>query len=240
MHPNPTNKLVRIHSTHSWCWDKPRAPLDSLDLPQPEFGGSHHLHPYSIFCVHPRHPHSNGFLSRDSQDGIPKLPQFGLPRLWKLIIPSSNLRLKWSLKQTCSSPQELLNGVSHFTCTHRGRVDSWLLVVESQTASLTPNPSFDHNLCYRCPNDSCEAILDIYTLRPFQQYTEHLNARFFDPYHRVLNFRESRRTPRSHFRECEWRPHTSLKVGLQQSHISLKSCVRMQFGRFRNNITYQK
>ncbi len=52
--------------------------------------------------------------------------------------------------------------MSHSTCTHRGRVDSQLLVVGSQTASLTPGPSFDHNLCCKCPNGSCEAILDIY------------------------------------------------------------------------------
>jgi hypothetical protein len=113
------------------------------------------------------------------------------------------------------------------TCTHRYQVDSQLLVVGSQIASLTSNPSFNHNLCCRCPNGSCEAILDIYTLRPFQQYKEHLNARCFDPCDRVLSFWESRkipkshfreswRTPKSHFRECEWRPHTSLKVGLRQ------------------------
>jgi hypothetical protein len=41
-------------------------------------------------------------------------------------------------------------------------------VVGSQTASLTPNPSFAHNLGCKCPNGSCEAILDIYTSRPFQ------------------------------------------------------------------------
>jgi len=79
---------------------------------------------------------------------------------------------------------------------------------------LTPGLSFDHNLCYRCPNGSCEAILDIYTSRPFQRYKERLNARCFDPCNRALSFWESRRTPKSHFRECEWRPHTSLKVGL--------------------------
>jgi hypothetical protein len=119
------------------------------------------------------------------------------------------------LKQTCSSPRELFNGVLHSTCTHQDQVDSRLLVVGSQTANLTPGPSFNHNLCCICPNGSCEAILDIYTSRPFQQYKEHLKARCFDPYNRTLSFQESRRTPKSHFRECEWRPHTSLKVGLR-------------------------
>ncbi len=108
--------------------------------------------------------------------------------------------------------------MSKSTCTHRVRVDSRLLVVGSQIASLTPGPSFDHNLCYKCSNDSCKAILDIYTSRPFQRYKEHLKARCFDPCNRTLNCWESQRTLKSHFWECEWRPHTSLKVGLR--HIS--------------------
>jgi hypothetical protein len=69
--------------------------------------------------------------------------------------------LGWGLKQTCSSRRELSNGVPHFTYTHRGWVDSWLLVVGSQTASLTPGLSFCHNLCCICPNGSCEPIFDI-------------------------------------------------------------------------------
>jgi hypothetical protein len=172
---------------------------DSLDSPQPGLEGSHHLPPYSILYASPQHLHPNGFLSRDSQGGVPKLSRFGLPGLWELITPSSNLRLRRGLKQTCSSPQELSNGVSHSTCTHQGRVDSWLLVVESQTASLTPGLSFDHNLCCRCQNSTCEAIFDIYTSRHFQLYKEHLKARCFDPWNWALNFRESRRTPSSHF-----------------------------------------
>ncbi len=129
---------------------------------------------------------------------------------------SPELRSGWSLKKTCSSPRELSNGVLHSTYTHRGRVDSRLLVIGSQTASLTPGPSFTHNLCYGCPNGPCEAIFDMYASRPFQRYKEHLKARCFDACNRVLSFRESRRTPKSPFRECEWRPHNSLKVGLRQ------------------------
>ncbi len=105
--------------------------------------------------------------------------------------------------------------MSHSTCTHQGWVNSRLLVVGSQTVSLTPGLSFDHNPCYICPNDSCEVILDIYTSRPFQRYKEHFNARCFDPCNRIISFWKSRRTPKSHFRECEWRLHTSLKVGLR-------------------------
>jgi hypothetical protein len=58
----------------------------------------------------------------------------------------------------------------HATCTQGNRVESRLLVVGSQIANLTPDPSFDHNLCFRCPNGSCEHILDIYIPRAFQWY----------------------------------------------------------------------
>jgi hypothetical protein len=172
LHPNPTNKLVRIHSAPFWCWDKPRATLDSLDSPRPELGGSHHLPPYSIFFSSPSHLYPNGYFSRHSQSGVPKLSRFGLPGLWTLITPRPKLRSGRGLNQSCSSPPELSNDVSHFTCTHRNRVET------------------------------------IYTSRPFQ--------RCFDPCNRTLSFRESRRTPKSHFQECEWRPHNSLKVGLRQ------------------------
>jgi len=215
LHPNLTNKLVRIHSAPFWCWDKPRANLDSLDSPRPGLGGSHHLPPYSILYSSPPDLHPNGSFSWDSQSGVLKLSRFGLPGLWTLITPRPKLGLGQGLNQSCSSLQELSNDVLYFTCTHWNWVDSWLLVVGSQTANLTPSPSFDHNLCWKCPNGSCEAILDIYTSRPFQRFIERSNARCFDPCNCALRFRESWRTPESHFRECEWRPHNSLKVGLR-------------------------
>jgi hypothetical protein len=71
-------------------------------------------------------------------------------------------------------------------------------------ASLTPGPSFAHNLGCRCANQECEGILDIYTSRPFQWYKEHVKARCFGLPNRLLSFRESRRTPNSHFREWEF------------------------------------
>ncbi len=134
----------------------------------PDLGGNHHLPPYGILCSSPPHLHPNGSFSRDSQNGVPKLFRFGLLGLWTLITSRPELGSGQGLNQTCSSPRELFNGVSHSPCTHRNQVDSPLLVVGSQIASLTPGPSFDHNLCCRCPNGSCKAILDIYTSRPFQ------------------------------------------------------------------------
>jgi hypothetical protein len=98
--------------------------------------------------------------------------------------------------------------MSHSCCRRREEVDSRLLVVGSQTANLTPAPSFAHNLVYIRPNDSCKAILDIYTSRPFQWHKEQSNARIFDPWNWALNFRESWETPTSHFQECGLHPHT--------------------------------
>ncbi len=190
--------------------------LDSQDSPRPEFGGSHHLPRYSILCTSPRHLHPNGFLSQDSQGGVLKLFRFRLPILCELITICSNLRLGWGLKQTCNFPWEVSNGVLHSTYTHRGRVYSWLLVVGSQIVDLTPAPSFCHNLCCICPNGSYEAIFDIYTSISFQWYKDCFKARCFGPYNWTLKIRESRKTPKSPFRECECHPHTLPKVLLWQ------------------------
>jgi len=133
LHQNLTHKWVRTHSAPFWCWDKPRANLDPLDSPRPGLGGSRHLPPYSILCSSPWDLHPNGSFSQDSQSGVPKLSRFGLPGLWTLITPRPKLGSGRGLNQSCSSPQELSNGVSHFTYTHGNRVDSQLLVVGSQT-----------------------------------------------------------------------------------------------------------
>jgi hypothetical protein len=100
----------------------------------------------------------------------------------------------------------------HAACTKENWVESRFLVVGSQIASLTPSPSFAHNLCCRSPNGSCKAIFDIYASRPFLK-KKHFKARCFDTCNRVLSFRKSRRTPKSPFRECECHPHTPSKWG---------------------------
>jgi hypothetical protein len=89
---------------------------------------------------------------------------------------------------------ELSNGMSYATCTQGNRVNSWLLMVESQTANLILDPFFGHNLCFKCPNGSCEPILDIY-VSSFQWYKKILEPLGFDPCNRFLNIRESTRTP---------------------------------------------
>jgi hypothetical protein len=98
----------------------------------------------------------------------PEIVPVGVLGLWDFIAPRLDLRLGRGLNQSCNLQRELSNAMLHSQSARRERVDSRLLVVESQTASLTPGPSFAHNLGSRCPNDQCEAIFDIYVSRPFQ------------------------------------------------------------------------
>jgi hypothetical protein len=142
--------------------------LDTHDTPRPGLEGSHHLPSYSILCSFARRLHPNGSFSWDSQGGVPTLSRFGLPRLWASITSRPKLGLGRGSNQSCSSPQELCNAMSHTIIGRQEEVDSRLLVVGSQIASLTFGPSFVHNLGCRCPNGQYEVSLDIYTSRPFQ------------------------------------------------------------------------
>jgi len=134
---------------------------DTQDSPWPGLGGSHHLPFYNILCTSPQGPHPNGFLSQDSQVGVLKSPKLGLPRLWSPITLRADLGSRCGLKQSCSPHQNLSNGMSHVICKQVNRVDSRLFMVGSQIGNLTPGPSFGHNLCFRCPNEQCEPILNI-------------------------------------------------------------------------------
>jgi len=127
--------------------------------------------------------------------GVSKLPKLGFPWLWSPIILCVDLRLRWGLKQSCSPCWDLFSSMLHTICTQRNRVDSRLLVVRSQIANLTPNLSFGHNFCFKCPNGSCEPILDIYVSIAFQWYKELFEPLGFDPCDRSLNIRESTMIP---------------------------------------------
>jgi hypothetical protein len=85
--------------------------------------------------------------------------------------------------------------MSHATCMQGNRGDPRLLVVKSQIVKLTLGPSFGHNLCLECPNESYEPILNIYVVRTFQWYKEPLNPMGFDPCNWSLKIRESIGTP---------------------------------------------
>jgi len=125
----------------------------------------------------------------------PEIVPVGLPKLWTAIAPRPKLGLGRVLNQSCTSRREFSNSMSHSQFGLREEVDSWLLVVGSRIANLTPGPSFAHNLGYRCPNGQCKAIFDIYVSRPFQRHQERFNARCFGPCCWALNIQESRWTP---------------------------------------------
>jgi hypothetical protein len=123
--------------------------------------------------------------------GVPKLPKLGLLRLWEPITLHANLRLRWGLKKSCSPRWKLSNGMSNATYTQGSRVDSRLLVNGSQTANLTLDLSFGHNLCFRCSNESCEPISDIYISIDFQWCKQLINPLGFDPCNCSLKIQES-------------------------------------------------
>jgi hypothetical protein len=163
MHTNHTKWLV-----HSWSTFGARTSHGQhghTRLTTARTWGSHHLPPYSTLCSSRRRWHPNGYFSRDSRVGVPKLSRVGVPGLWTPISLDCRVRSQRDLKQSCSPHQDLSNAVSHSQIGCREEVDSRLLVVGSQNwrtpGSSTPGPSFGHNLCFRCPNEQCEPILDI-------------------------------------------------------------------------------
>jgi hypothetical protein len=127
--------------------------------------------------------------------GNPKIPKVGTPATLRPIKLSANLQLRCNLKQSCIPSWDLFNGMSHATCTQGNQGDSWLLMVRSQIANLTFDPSFGHNLCLKCPNGSCKSTFDIYVPRNFQWYKEIFNQMGFDPCNCSLKIQESIETP---------------------------------------------
>jgi hypothetical protein len=151
--------------------------------------------------------------------GTPEIFPMGLPELWTTITLDCRVGSRRGLEQSCNPRRDLSNAMLHSRIGHREDVDSRLLVVRSQTVSLTPGPSFAHNLGCRCLNGQCEGIFDIYVSRPFQRHQKHPNARCFDPCCRALIIRESRRTPTPNFSKCWASPPHLAKVGLRQLSI---------------------
>jgi hypothetical protein len=168
---------------------------DTQNSPRLELGGSHHLPPYSILCGWHWAYIQMVFLSRESRMGVLKSHQRELSQLWSPINLRIDLRWKCGLKQSCSFRQGLSNGMWHIICSQVNWVDSWLFLVESETGTLTPGPSFGHNLCFRCLNEQCEPILNIHVPRAFQWYKKRHKPLIFDPSNRSLKFWESIGTP---------------------------------------------
>jgi hypothetical protein len=94
--------------------------------------------------------------------GVSKSLRLEVLQLCGTITSCVDLWSGWGLNQSCSPCPDLFNSVPHATCTQGNQVDSQLPMVESQIGSLTLDLSFGHNLCWKCPNGSCEPILNIY------------------------------------------------------------------------------
>jgi hypothetical protein len=107
----------------------------------------------------------------------------------------ADLRLWWGLKRSYSPCWELSNNMSHATCTQGNQGYSWLLVIGSQTTNLTFDLSFGHNLCFKCPNGSCNPILDICVSIALQWYKRLFNQMGFDCYNHLLKIQKSIGTP---------------------------------------------
>jgi hypothetical protein len=126
---------------------------------------------------------------------VSKFPKLGLPQIWGFITLCANLWLKWSQKKSCSPHQDLSNDMLHATYTQGNWGDFRLLVVGSQIVNLIPDLSFAQNLYFRCPNGSCEPILDIHASIAFQWYKDCFNPMGFNPYNCPLKIWKSIETP---------------------------------------------
>ncbi len=122
---------------------------------------------------------------------VPKFLKLGLLELWRPVTSCSDLQLKRCLKKNFSPRRKISNNIWHATYTHIIQGDYWLLVVGSQIGTLTLNPSFNHNLCYKYSNGSWEPILDIYVSKVFQWYKEFFNTLKFDSLNLSLKIRNS-------------------------------------------------
>jgi hypothetical protein len=91
--------------------------------------------------------------------------------------------------------RKLSNNMWHTTCMHVNQSDPWLLMVGNQVDTLIPNPSFEHNLCFKYLNESCKFILDIYVSWAFQWYKEFFNPMNCDPWNLSLNIRDFIKIP---------------------------------------------
>jgi hypothetical protein len=85
--------------------------------------------------------------------------------------------------------------MSHIVYKQVNQVDFWLFLVASQIDNLSFDPSFGYNLCFRCPNEQCEPILDIYVWKAFQWYKERHKPLSYDPWNCSLKSRESTGMP---------------------------------------------
>ncbi len=76
----------------------------------------------------------------------------------------------------------------HVTYTQVNQGNSKFLVVGT---NLILSPSFDHKLCFKYPNGSCDPILNIYVSRTFRWYKKLFNLMSFDSCNCFLKIQKS-------------------------------------------------
>ncbi len=171
LHPKQTTEWLVHIQEHPWVLGQATGTLTHKTHHGPDSGEATTF-PHIVFSVAPRRScirmaHFPGTPKLESRN-CPEIVLIGVPGLWKLITPDCGVYSQRGLNQSYSSRRDLSNTVSHSQFRGREEVDTRLLVVGSQTSSLTPSPSFAHNLGCKCPNDQCKGILNIYTSIPFQ------------------------------------------------------------------------
>jgi hypothetical protein len=131
--------------------------------------GEANTFPLIVFFV-PSHGGSTqmSFCLRTPKLGVPRFSNLGLLQLGRPINFYANLQLGWGLKQRCNPCRNISKYLWHETYMQVNQGDFWLSVVGNQIGTLTPNPFFGHNFCFKYPFGSCEPILDIYVSRAFQ------------------------------------------------------------------------
>ncbi len=113
---NP-HKMVSAQLEHPWCQDEPRATRTHKIHHSPDLGEATTF-PLIVYSVAGHGVYIQmAFLSRDSQVGVPKSCQLGLPRLWSPISFRSDLRLRRGLRKSYSSRRELSNDMWHAPCS---------------------------------------------------------------------------------------------------------------------------
>ncbi len=138
---------------HSWCTFDARTSHRQTQTHKTPHGldlGESTTFPFIVFSMHGHKTSTQmSFCPKTPKLKLPKFSKLRFSRLWKPITFYVGFRLKWGLKQSCIPRQKLFNDMCHATCKQVNQGNSWLLMVRSQIANLTPNLSFGHNLCFK-------------------------------------------------------------------------------------------
>ncbi len=114
--------------------------FEPQDSPRPELGSMPPPYSLIVYSATLRRTHIQVALfpgtSKLESRNPTKCPGSGLPGLWEVIAPRPDLGSQRGLNRSCSPRRDLSNDVLHSRIGHWELVDSRLLVVGSQIASL--------------------------------------------------------------------------------------------------------